>query len=48
MCAAGQIISGNGLVDWKPGVTTDKFDGPGRTCIYEKRMGNFIVLAKPP
>lgn len=47
-CATGQIISGNGLVDWEPGITTDKSDGPGRTCIYEKRMGNFIVLAMPP
>lgn len=29
-------------------IATDKFDGPGRTCVYEKRMGNVIVLTKLP
>lgn len=48
VCAAGHMISGNGLGDWERGMATEKFDGPRRSCNYEKRMGNFIVLGKPP
>lgn len=48
VCAAGSIVFGNGQVAWEPGMATEKFDGPGRTCTYEKRMGNFIILGKPP
>lgn len=48
VCVAGHIIPGDGLVNWEPRMATEKFDGPERTCSYEKRMGNFIVLGKTP
>lgn len=45
---AGDIISGNGLVDCESGMATEKFDGSGRTCSYEKRTRNFSILGKSP
>lgn len=43
VCAEGDIVSGNGLMSCESGMATEKLDGSGRTCSYEKRMSDFFI-----